>query len=46
MAEQSVLPEVTLKVPFFIFGIIMGMLTFWVALMWVPGAVVRTLGAI
>ena len=46
MAKQSVLPEVKLKVPFFIFGIIMGMLTFWVALMWVPGAVATALGAL
>ena len=46
MAKQSVLPEIMLKVPFFIIGIILGMLTFWVALMWVPGAVANALGAL
>ncbi len=45
MAKQATISRVLMiKLPFFIFGIIVGMLTFWVALQWVPGAVMKALG--
>ena len=45
MANQATISRVLMiKLPFFIFGVIFGMFTFWVALQWVPGAVMKALG--
>ncbi len=44
MANQASIPHVLMvKLPFFIFGIFVGMLTFWVAMKWVPGVVMSAL---
>ncbi len=45
MATKASIPRVLMvKLPFFIFGVVVGMLIFWVALQWVPGAVMQALG--
>ena len=45
MAKEVSIPRVLMvKLPFFIFGVIVGMLIFWVVLQWVPGAVMEALG--
>ena len=45
MTNQVSIPHVLMvKLPFFIFGIFVGMLTFWVAMQWVPGVVMNALG--
>ena len=46
MAKQSVLPEVVFKLSFFFLGVAAGMFIFWIALMWVPGAVQQALSSL
>lgn len=45
MATQATISRVLMiKMPFFILGVFVGMFIFWVALQWVPGAVMKALG--
>lgn len=45
MSEPTKLDVIKLKLPFFLLGVITGMLIVWLAILWVPGAMVSALAA-
>jgi len=43
--EPTMLSEIVIKFPFFLLGVVTGMLVVWVAFQWVPGALFAALAA-
>ena len=41
---EPVLPTLAFKLPFFVLGVVLGMVIVWIALLWVPGVLRQAAG--